>query len=373
MKINRITSLYKSNYPAKPVIKSCYEKNKSNPGFDTSDINSAFNLHNRYLVGFTSARTFSTDKSELAEKSGNFIPSKIDGLTCPACGKKMLTREHFEEIAEELSELSPDEYLDYLGNYREYMPAIEGSVYDEIYNESQKPNASKDIRTLLVQLRESKLPVLQEAQMYQLKKMQKLAATLPQSEQKSLLRKLNKLKKEILRKNSLAPFRRKTMLARIQRTDIKNPDKYNKLQAIAKNFPTSNDLNSAWIVKYSGQNKMDKPWDSYNIALRMLSTSVANTDHIMAYSKFPNHDDISNYMSMHNACNCAKADKSFLQWINEDKENRVKNTVKYFNEVQANIDNGKIKDDRYKNYVKYAANTIYEASNKTIDIRTQPS
>ena len=43
-----------------------------------------------FPVNFTSSkkRTFSTDKKNLAEKSGDFVISKLSDIPCPACGKK---------------------------------------------------------------------------------------------------------------------------------------------------------------------------------------------------------------------------------------------------------------------------------------------
>ena len=162
--------------------------------------------------------------------------------------------------------------------------------------------------------------------------------------------------------NTTAPFRRKIIIDRISKIKIRNPKKYEKLQQIAKNFPTSSDMNSAWIVKYSGKNKQNVDWESYDIALRFLYSSVANTDHIIAYDIENNHDDISNYLSMHSACNSQKGNKPFLQWLNEDKKNRIKYLQDYFESVSEIISSKKIKKKKYKDYVANATQTIFEAS-----------
>jgi Cys-tRNA synthase (O-phospho-L-seryl-tRNA:Cys-tRNA synthase) len=152
------------------------------------------------------------------------------------------------------------------------------------------------------------------------------------------------------------------MLDRISKVKIRNPRTYDKLQRIAASFPTSSDMNSAWIVKYSGKNKMDEDWDSYSIALRFLSSSIGNTDHILAYAIENNHDDISNYMAMHNACNSQKGSKHFLQWWNEDKENRTKYMQEYFDKADELIKTKKIKKKKYKHYVELAEQTIFDVS-----------
>ncbi len=360
MKIQPVTS-FKSFYSNR------VNKPNNLPAPITNAIESPINtLSSTYYlpVNFTSSkkRTYSTDKKHIAEKSGDFAVSKLCDITCPSCGKKMLNQTKFNLIAKELAELQPDEYLDHLGKYTEYMRPVEESVYNELYKLSQKPGNSKDIRTLLVSLRNAKMPILQDAQMRQIKKMRSLAKTLPDDERTILLNKIKSLQQIIRKNNTTAPFRRKIMIDRISKIKIRNPKKYEKLQKIAKNFPTSSDMNSAWIVKYSGKNKHNQDWASYDIALRFLSSSVANTDHIIAYDIENNHDDISNYLSMHSACNAQKGNKPFLQWLYEDKDNRIKYLQDYFEIVDNIIQKKRISKKKYRNYVAYATQTIFEAS-----------
>ena len=315
-----------------------------------------------------SQRTYQSDKPKLKERSGDFQICKFSDIPCPACGKKMLNRTKFEQFAEDLANVPPEKYLEFLGEYEQYMRPIEASVYKELCQEAQKPGASNDIRELLVSLRDYKLPILQEAQMKLVNKMVSLAKTLPPDEQKALMGKINQLKGEIRRKNAAAPFRRKIMLDRISKVKIKNPRKYEKLQRIAKNFPTSSDMNSAWIVKYSGKNKFNEDWDSYSIATRFLQSSVANTDHILAYDIDNRHDDVSNYIAMHNACNSQKGNKPFLQWLNEDRENRINYMQEYFDSVNELISTKRISKKKYRNYVAYATQTIWEVSKGQVKI-----
>lgn len=318
-------------------------------------------------VNFTSKRTFESDKPRLKERSGDFLLAKMNGIHCPACGQKMMNQTNFEKFKEDLSKVEPEKYLEFLGNYEEYMRPIEASVYKEICAVAKRTGTT-DIRSLVVSLRDNKLPVLQEAQLRLVKKMTSLAKTLPYDEQKALMSKIQKLKSEIRKKSSTAPFRRKIMLDRISKVKIANPKKYEKLQRIAKNFPTSSDMNSAWIVKYSGKNKYNQDWDSYTIATRFLYSSVANTDHILAYDIDNTHDDISNYMAMHNACNSQKGNKPFLQWLNEDKNNRINYMQQYFDDCNEIISSKRLRKKKYRNYVAYATQTIFEVSKGQVSI-----
>ena len=247
------------------------------------------------------------------------------------------------------------------------MRPVEESVFNEIYALSQKEGASKDIRTLLCGLREEKLPLLQEAQMRLADEMTALAETLPSEEKTVLLKKIKKLTMFIRKNTSEAPFRRKILLDRISKVKIKNKNKYQQLQDIAERFPASSDMNSAWIVKYSGKNKYNEDWSSLDIAKRFLYSACADTDHILAYNIENNHDDISNYLAMHRGCNSQKSNKPFMQWINENKE-RLSFLQQYFEDADAVIGR-KIQKKKYKLYSDYAAETIKRITNGKIDLK----
>lgn len=364
MKINPVISslnFYKGSY-VKPQV-------AQNP-VNASQLQQIKELSNvfYYPLSFTgSERTVSSSKHNLKEYSGDFLVSKFNDVPCPACGKKMMNKTLFHKIEDDLSKLQPEEYLDYIRQYTDYMRPVEKSVYNELLCMSDF-SSEKDIRTLVCKLRDAKLPLLQEIQKRQVRKMKALAKTLPENEKALLLDQAKGIEKHIYKKNEEAPFRRKIMLEGISKLHISNPYKKKKLQQIASEFPVSSDMNSAWIVKYSGKDKRGEDWSSKDIAARLLSTSVANTDHILAYSIENNHDDISNYMSMHNGCNSKKADKPFLQWLNEDKQNRINYMQKYFEHVDMLIKTKKLNKKKYRHYVAYATETIFEASKGQVKI-----
>lgn len=336
---------------------------KSPKGFDAS-----LNNYFYYPLSFSSKtkRTYGSDKANLREKSGDFKVSVFKDITCPACGKKMINNNLMKQIYSDLTKLPPEQYLEYIGRYRDYMRPVETSVYDEIKALSEKPGASSDLRELIVSLRDEKLPLLQDVQMKLINKMRALARTLPNDEKEVLLKKLDKLEKIVKKNKSNSPFRRKILIDRMSKVKISNEWKYDKLQTLVKSFPTSRDMNSAWIVKYSGNNKQNRPWTSFEIAMRFLSSSLANTDHIVAYDIEQNHDDITNYMSMHSGCNSEKSNKPFIQWLNEDKANRIRYIRQYFADVDQLISTGVIKKKKYKDYVALATQTVEDASRKQI-------
>ncbi|MBQ8887773.1 MAG: hypothetical protein IJY61_08750 [Candidatus Gastranaerophilales bacterium] len=313
-------------------------------------------------------RVYSSQYPELFEHPGDFQLAKIDGIPCPACGKKMMTRQKFEEFKQRLDETNPNQYLYLLGEYQDYMRPIEASVYQELLALSSTAETT-DIRELLVTLRQTKLPQLQSIQRRKLIQMKKIARTLPSEERAALSMKLTELGKQIKRKNEEAPFRRKKMLQEIKNVKISNPYKYEKLQNLAKAFPTSKDTNSAWIIKYSGKNKHNQDWESKDIAERMLYSSVPNIDHIIPYGTERGHDDISNYLSMHSGCNCIKGSKPFVQWYNEMPDVRNKSLNAYFDRAEELISQGAIKDDKYEKYVAYATETIRDVTKGQVSLR----
>lgn len=348
-----------------PAVSASERMSRNESTKNAKDINFGYYLP----VSFASnrSRSYSSSKKHLKEIPARFKVSQFENVPCPACGNTMLTQGQFDVYTQKIEDSKPDEYLNILSDYTDYMRPIELSVYKDISKLSEETGI-KDLRKLVTMLRNTKLTQLQKIQMHRVREMSRLARTLPASEKAVLNNKIEDLKKQIHRTNSEAPFRRKIMIDRISKIKIKNPMQQRKLQNIALSFPTSNDLNSAWIVKYSGTNKHNEPWTSKDIAIRMLQESVPNTDHILAYSTERNHDDISNYLSMHKGCNCQKADKPFMQWVRENKDERLGYLEQYFKRVQELIDNGEIRNPKYKDYVANATDTIREVTRNKVDI-----
>ncbi|MBQ3642212.1 hypothetical protein II906_09870 [bacterium] len=348
------TNVFKGESPANPVDDRNIEQIKLN--------NATY-----YYLPSLDDRTYTSESKELIDIPSHFAVNVFDNVPCPACGQKMLPKAKFEEFVEQIDSADSSEYIDILWGYKDYMRPVEFSVLKEITNLSQS-TGEKDIRKLLVQLRDTKLPALQKVQLKKVKKMEALAKSLPENERSVLLSKVTLLKKNIRQVKSESPFRRKRLIDVINNIKIGNLHKREKLREIAKSFPTSADMNSAWIVKYSGKNKYGQDWASHDIAIRLLEFSVPNTDHILARAIELNHDDINNYMSMHQSCNGQKAAKPFLEWYYEDKTAHKKGLTDYFNKVNELVKSGQIKDLRYANYVANATQLIRSLTDGKVDI-----
>ncbi len=327
-------------------------------------------LYNKYFytIPSTDDRTYTSFYQDLIDIPCKFKINTFDDVPCPSCGKIMMPKEKYAEFYHRIDTAENEEYLGILEEYKEYMRPVEESVFEEIKTLSHGKETN-DLRTLIVALRDTKLPALQKVQLKKTKLMKSIAKSLPEKEKAVLLRKLNELEKSIKQKKSTSPFRRKRLVDEIRDVKVSHIPKYNKLQDIAKSFPTSSDMNSAWIVKYSGKNKFQEDWNSRDIALRMLCFSVPNTDHILARDIEENHDDLTNYMAMHKACNEQKSNKSFLEWYYEDKHLHQASLEAYFKKTDEIISDGKIDDKRYDNYVANATQLIYDLSQGKVDIR----
>ena len=315
-------------------------------------------------------RKYSSSKTRLKEIPSKFYITRFQDIPCPACGKKMLRFADFKEFCGKIDVAEPDEYINILNEYTKYMRPIELSAFEDIKKASKKAR-TKDLRTIVELLRDTKLKELQAVQTEKAKAMLELVQTFPEDEKEILSGKITELINLINKNKAETPFRRKIMLDKISQTEIKDPARKDLLLYLAKEFPTSNDMNSAWIVKYSGMNKNNEPWSSKDIAKRLLEFSVPNTDHIVAYSRERNNDDITNYMAMHQGCNCHKSDKSFIDWYNEDPELRQQSINDYFESVDKLISSRKLRKKKYKNYVAYATNTIKKATDDKIAVEVK--
>lgn len=322
-----------------------------------------------YTIPSTDERVYTSMYKDLIDVPSRFKISEFDDVPCPSCGKTMLPKEKFAEFYERIENSDKEDYLNVLEDYKEYMRPVEESVFEEMKVLSHNYHTN-DLRTLLVGLRDTKLPSLQKVQLKKSKQMKKIAKTLPEEERIALLKKINELEKSIIKHDkSTSPFRRKRLIDEIRDVKVSHIPKYNKLQEIARSFPTSSDMNSAWIVKYSGKNKYQEDWDSRDIALRLLCFSVPNTDHILARDIEENHDDLTNYMSMHKSCNEQKSNKSFLEWYYEDKHLHQASLEAYFDKADEIISSGQIDDNRYNTYVANATERIYKLSQGKVDLR----
>ncbi len=333
-----------------------------------------YSLYDSSQVSFGARRHYSSEIPAKYEKPSKFRITKIPDLSCPACGQKILTRNACITFLNKICSAPECEYLDILEQYKDYMRPVELEVFNSIKEEADKITQAGDtphITDIVKNLRKIKLPELEKIQLDKVYYMRKAISTLPKSEQNTLNDDFDTLSEIILGQNPKTPFRRKTFIKWIENYPISDRNVKHKLLEISESFPSSTESACAWIVKNSGKDKQGNDRSALELAEKLVNTATTSTDHILARNIELNHDDITNYMAMHKGCNSEKTDKSFLEWYNENPQDRHIYIYNYLKDVQKILESGKIKDRKYKDYVKDCVLNMYELSNGIVDFRTE--
>ena len=124
----------------------------------------------------------------------------------------------------------------------------------------------------------------------------------------------------------------------------------------------------AWYVKYGGLDGKKQPYSSRTIAEKLVSPTYTNTDHVHPWN-LGGLDATSNFWLMHARCNIIKTDKPFVEWLNEDRENRTEYIKEYLETTQKAIDESKDPKmhPKYDLYAAKIAKTIYYETNGEVD------
>ncbi len=355
--------IYKNSY-----LKEAKEQAKTNPIVNSSITHSIWGAEGKPVFRYIPYFKGSDDSEHLPighERPGKFQLCYLDNISCPSCGKPMMSRIVFDEFDQKLQKTPEKDYIQLLEEYEKYMTPVEANVFTKIKPLSKK-HPNKTMNELLFKLRDEELPKLEAIQLSRLNEMKKCVNLLPKNEKKKLVETLVNAENRIKARSPKHPFRRKDFIAAIDELRIRNIETKQKLVSTAKLFPSSNESECAWIVKYSSPDKKHQARTNKEIAGRFLCNSKTNTDHMKAQD-LNGEDVIQNYMAMHSGCNTEKANKSFVQWFNEKPEERSIYIQKYFDKVQDLIDNNELDDPRYLDYVKNANETIKEISYGKID------
>ncbi len=302
---------------------------------------------------------------ELSTK--NFLIKNVHGLHCPACGKPLLTPEEYKDFKTTLLMASEHDYIDILGDYKECMQPMEKTIFEEIQATSNTNN-NKPLRAVLKILRNEKLPNLQKEQLAILDGLRDYvdnSLDLLKDDRSKIFNALYINQKMILDDND-SSFQRKAFINSLRELDISDKQSQKDIIKITQKLPESSNNIDAWIVKYSGKDKKGIARSSQEIAETLLEKSETNVDHMLAQNVVHEKNEtpengqnaISNYMLMHTGCNSDKRNIKFIDWYNEAPKERKKYITTYFIEIQRALNNGKITDPQYKNYVLNAIKTI---------------
>lgn len=319
-------------------------------------------------------RTYSSELPHKYEKPSKFKIARIPNLTCPACGQKIITRHGYTSFLNKIRTAEEKDYLTILEEYKDYMCPTELEVFNSIKEQADRitqKGGVPHITEIVKDLRQIKLPELEKIQLDKVEDMRDALETLPPAEKRKLNKKFDTLTEIIVGLNKKAPFRRKTLIEWVNNCKISDNYVKNELLAIAESFPSSTESACAWIVKNSGKDKQGNDRSPLELAEKLVGIASTSTDHVLARNIELNHDDITNYMAMHKGCNSEKTDKSFMEWYNENPHERHIYIRNYLRDVKDAFDKGKIKDKKYKDYIKDCVLNIYNLSKGNVDFRKE--
>ena len=332
------------------------------------------NVKNKISLPLSSYGISFKANDEDIETTKDFKIRQLNGIICPDCGKEMLSVPASLNLRETIKKAPESEHFKILSEYEQFMMQKERNIFCEMKKVARtSPNA--DLKELLTILHRGKIGLLEQEQLEVLENIRHYVLTselLTKKERKKLKNTIKDCENSILDKTG-EPFRRKAFLNTITGPKIHNNQAKAIIKKIAETCPSSQDNENAWIVKNSKKDKDDNERSSLEIAEKLLMTSWSSADHMLA--KNLSEDDekngedlLSNYMGMHALCNSNKYNKTFLEWVNEEPQQRLNNLILYFVSVQKAINNGEISDPRYETYVEKALTTIATITNGQVYI-----
>lgn len=263
-----------------------------------------------------------------------------EGLPCFCCGRKMIPPRVIEEMrTSHVFRCTAPEAIEILSQYEDKMHTNEKKVFNILKEEVEK-DPSKSIKEHLLELKKThELPLIQkQAGIFKLidKFAEKIKPELHQEIRDYLLTSFETIK------NNGNEFSRVRFIKQLEKILENYPNTQNKekLIRIAGKLPTAYDDVDAFIVKYS------KPqYNSENIALRLLSYSMATVDHIHPKSKNgANH--LYNYVPECMRCNSFRSDKPMIYQL-EDYPEMFVNSQKLYDKLIGFANKGKLS----KNYI----------------------
>lgn len=306
-------------------------------------------------------------KIEADSQSGFKLSTLNQAVICPDCGKPIMTKPIFAGIKTELDAADDKTYCDVIENHSEFLYPQERKILTHI-EKVMKKNPEMTIRDVVVAERENRLDKLEDEQIRVLDKISEMAEVLPY-EDRSRIDGLIKTSSMVIfeRQNNYA-FQRGKFLELAEGMKLQTEGAKEELLQIASNLPCSMNNEDAWYVKYGGVDSKKKPYTSRVISEKLVSPTYTNTDHIHPWN-LGGYDATSNFWLMHARCNIIKTDKPFVEWLNEDRDNRVKYIKEYLVSTQEAIDNSNDPKmhPKYDLYAAKIAKTIWYETNGEVD------
>lgn len=308
------------------------------------------------------------DKKEADTQSDFRLSQLAMPVACPDCGAPVMTKPVFTEIKKEIANANEDTYLSVLNNHTEYMYPQEIKILGLI-EKKKAANPDKTITDIVKDERKKRLSKLEAKQFKTLDKISKYAdENLDNKTKQKVQGFIEESSDVIFARRTNCAFQRKTFLEKFAELDVKDEKAKEAMLKIGAGLPSSLSSEDAWFVKYGAPAKDNRKRTSQEICEKLVAPTYTNTDHIHPWN-LGGYDSVSNFWLMHARCNIIKSDKPFVEWLNEDKENRTRYIKEYLITTQEAIDNSKDAKmhPKYDNYAAKVAHTIYHETNGEID------
>ena len=285
--------------------------------------------------------SFTGKKEDLVRSFGH--------VSCPCCGTKMLTNEDMDKVRKDLSKSDTAEhYINTLKPYEEFMHKPEKGTFNK-FEAWGKENPKKTFKNFMEESRVESIKACKKVQFNTFAQTHEVAKTTPPEVRERFSKLTESYAKLPTETEEAMKNVRKSVIADIKdsKSKIDNEEKYNQLQKLAEELPTSKNNSDAFIVKYAGQT-------SGKVGARLLKLSVGTIEHVKPQAK-GGRDRVENYLLECGECNHTRGDVSLHDWVEAHPEMK-ENTQKYMDEVIEKINNGELDKelDNYPNAVKGA-------------------
>lgn len=337
-------------------------------GAKTSNI--AFN-YGAFIPDFGASRPTNNpvgfDKMEADTQSGFRLSTLEQPVICPDCGKPVMTKPIFAAIKGELDKANESTYLDVIENHSEFLYPQERKILSKLESvKAKKPDMT--IRAIVSHEREKRLDKLERQQYKVMDKIGEMAEDLSYEDRSKVDGLLTVTSDVIFQRQNTYAFQRGKFIELAGQLDLHDEKAKSQLMKLAEKLPSSMNNEDAWYVKYGGLDGKKQPYSSRTIAEKLVAPTYTNTDHVHPWN-LGGLDATSNFWLMHARCNIIKTDKPFVEWLNEDRENRTEYIKEYLETTQKAIDESKDPKmhPKYDLYAAKIAKTIYYETNGEVD------
>lgn len=354
---------------AQPKITQGYAPVTANLwGAKTSNI--AFN-YGAFIPDFGASRPTNNpvgfDKMEADTQSGFRLSTLEQPVICPDCGKPIMTKPIFAAIKGELDQANESTYLDVIEKHSEFLYPQERKILNKLESvKAKKPDIT--IREIVSHEREKRLDKLERQQYKIMDKIGEMAEDLSYEDRSKVDGLLTVTSDVIFQRQNTYAFQRGKFIELAGQLDLHDEKAKSQLMKLAEKLPSSMNNEDAWYVKYGGLDGKKQPYSSRTIAEKLVAPTYTNTDHVHPWN-LGGLDATSNFWLMHARCNIIKTDKPFVEWLNEDRENRTEYIKEYLETTQKAIDESKDPKmhPKYDLYAAKIAKTIYYETNGEVD------